>query len=166
MFEEYYVDVHGVQKLKRIDVTQADAIHAKVIHLVELRGADFPLDEAAIKDIIALESSYSILLKLDHVAHAWATFAVQDDNIYIARLVVRDETELTAVMNALMETITWTPATPRRNSVVTIVWPEHATDRPVFKHLLKTGWLAVGLEHNRYTAYGSCWDGILLRKTF
>jgi hypothetical protein len=149
-----------------VSVTQADKIYAGQIEQVEIKSRDFPLDEESIKVAIGDENLCSVMARLDRRVVGWSVFHVEADNIYIDRIAVVDGEHLGHILSSIIETITWSPAPLDRPTLVTVVWPEHEIDRPVFTHLTGSGWRAVGCERDRYEGYGSKFDGILLQKRF
>ena len=164
-----YVDNTGISwhdEPSKVDVTQSDKNYSSQIESVEIRSRDFPLDEELIKEAINDEKLYSIMAKVNHKVSGWAVFHAEGNDIFVDRLSVVDGPDLPEVIHALFGTITWNPAPLGRSPVVTLVWPEHSVDRPLFKHLLSTGWKTSGLVKDRYDGYGQLWDGILIRKQF
>lgn len=151
----------------RIDVTQACQTEVKRYHEIEIRGRDFPLEEAEIRSILKDEDKYSVKVNLNYRLHGWCSFHVEDGNLVVDHLAIKDEVYLPFILQAIWETITYTPkAATIKNPKVTVLWPLHATDRPVFKILQGDGWKPNGTIPHHFYGYGSWWDAVKMERQF
>ena len=151
----------------RIDVTQADITEIQRYHELEIRGRDFPLSVAEIREVLKNEDQYSVKITLNYRLQGWCSFHVMDGNLVVDHLAIRDEAFLPFILQAIWQTITYTPkASAIRNPKVTVLWPLHATDRPVFRELQNDGWKPGGTIKQHFHGYGSWWDAVKMERQF
>lgn len=147
-----------------IKTTQCDRTDFVSIEPVELKGREYPWDKDQILEELKDPDKNSVRTMLNYRCQAWCLFRVENGDIHIERLTVKNETLLHEVMDNLFSAITYTPM--KQACVVTADWPEYATDHFLFKYLLETGWQTEGLIRDKYHAYGEQWDGIKLVRVF
>lgn len=148
----------------KIKTSQCDKTDFVSIEPVELHGREYPWSKEEILEELKDENKNSVRTMLNYRPQAWCLFRVENGDIHIERLTVKNETLLHDVMDSLFGTISYTPK--KQACVVTMDWPEYATDHFLFKYLLATGWQTEGLIRDKYWAYGELWDGIKLVRVF
>ena len=151
----------------RIDVTQC--VQSEVTRYAELEvaGRDFPLPVEEIRKLLREEDQFSVKINLNYRLQGWCSFHADEGNLVIDHLSILNEAYLPFIMQALFETITYTPkASTIKNPLVTVLWPLHETDRFVFQHLQAEGWKPNGVEPRHSFGYGSWWDSIKMQRQF
>jgi len=151
----------------QIEISQVSIMEVLALANLEIRTRDFPLDEKAIRELVGDMTLFGVTLQVNGVLRGWCIFHAEEKDLYVDRLSVLPHDDLDLHLEAIFKSITYTPKTsPLMNPKVTVVWPLHERDRPVFQALIAGEWKANGLESNRFEGYGQSWDGVKLERQF